>query len=991
MKDTYCNARTGRGWPCFVFQTIITLSLAGLIGSAQAATFTVTATTDLATDPSLRRAISDANANPGPDIIVFNLPPGPQVIVPLSPLPEITEAVVIDAFDGAPCLPTTLPAVEIDGVMAGPLANGLTVNTPQPVTIRGLAVYRFSGGAGITINNSIGGRIEGNHLGTDASGHSAGLGNRTGLELNFSRDYVVGGANPCQQNVISGNLQEGVWLNGPLFIPQNNLVTGNFIGVARDGWPLPNGSHGVHFFGGPTGNRIESNVIAYNGGSGVLVLEGIDNRIIKNSIHENSLLGIDISPSGSPNPNDFSDPDSGPNRQQNYPLLGALGGMGGVTSGASGTHVETFLNSEPNTPFAIHYYWSPSCDGSGYGEGRHYLGRTNAMTDATGNAFFSADFPETVPAGSVITATATHPLGSTSEFSPCATVVPTGGNIVQHDGLPHQGDGGSVPLPCPEGWSGSNPCLLTVPAGTDGHSASVRIGLGRVSGWQGDLQEVLLRDFGDSFKLELEDGTEDGTEPNPPSNEILEAAKDYFIEANIPEPSLFIRALTNGSMSLQFTLVDSQDNEVYKSAPLLTSLRLLLNSSNDVVDISQAGYLQLPSGERAFRVELRDPLSLAVPGVSGRFTTHAIIIVCRKLNPATGQSLPPPATITSARLTYRRESPTAGAPHFFRIGEELLQQFGQLHGSINNTVLAGWQWPQGGTSAPPRSTIYAGFPRDASGALAEGGVMLRLDQARYICVDLDWEPASSATPLFAAASWPPRLPGSGPPCIRVDLSGPTITSPDQVAFLRTERDWSLGVKFGASGTTSNRYEMYRFGSLVGSLDVSTDMVARASSAPNRAAYSTSVSPTGAKGFLFKWREAATFTFPGTPGLPGVPGGGGFFEADELRIIPLNPTSPLRTFTRLDISGAGLPWLEITGEDWRSSRVGRVMVQKVRDGVDLSAPTEAGRPYQLEFTPDLNAREWQIIDSFFGDGSVRTWPLREAANRPPQGFYRLGGF
>lgn len=996
MKDTCDNARTGNRRTRFVCLTLIILSLASLVGSAPAATFTVTATTDLATDLSLRRAISDANANPGPDVIVFNLPPGPQVIVPLSPLPEITEAVVIDALDGIPCLATTLPAVEIDGVMAGPFANGLTVNTPQPVTIRGLAIYRFSGGAGITINASIGGRIEGNHLGTDASGHAAGLGNRTGLELNFSRDYVVGGANPCQQNVISGNLQEGVWINGPLFVPQNNLVIGNFIGVARDGWPLPNGSHGVHFFGGPTGNRVVSNVIAYNGGSGVLVLEGIDNRILKNSIYENGLLGIDISPSDSPNPNDVSDPDSGPNRQQNYPRLGALGGAGGVTSGASGTHVETFLNSEPSTPFAIHYYWSPSCDGSGYGEGRHYLGRTNAVTDVAGNALFSADFPETVPTGSVITATATHPLGSTSEFSPCATVVPSGGNIVQHDGLPHQGDGGSVPLPCSEGSFPANPCLLTIPAGTDGHSASVCIGLGRVSGWQGDLQDVLLRDFGDSFKLTLEDGTEvgtgDGTEPtppSPPSNEILEAAKDYVIEANIPEPSLFIRALTNGSMSLQFTLVDSQDNEVYKSVAQPDALHLTLGSSNDVVDISQAGYLQLPNGERAFRLELRRPLPLAVPGVSGRFATRAIIAVLRKISPATGQSLPPPATITSARLTYRRESPTAGAPLSFRLGEELLQQFGQLHGSLSNTVLAGWNWSQGGTSDPARPTIFAGFPRDASGALTEGGVMLRLDQARYICVDLDWELGASATALFAAAGSPVvALPYFS---FKIGTNHVLPPSPDAVRIQRTERDWTIAPSFGTSGTVSNRYEIYRFGANLIGWDAPATMVVQASRAPNRVAYSTSVSPTSAQGFLFKWREAAFFSVPGTPGLPGVPGGGGFFEADELRIIPLNPARPLRSFTRLDISGAGLPWLEIIGEDWRSSRVGRVMVQKVRDGVELAAPTEAGRPYQLEFTPDLQAREWQILDSFFGDGSVRTWPLREAANRPPQGFYRLGGF
>ena len=985
MKHTCHNARTGSRWTRFVFQTIITLSLTSLIGSVSAATFTVTTTTDLATDPSLRRAISDANANPGPDVIVFNLPPGPQVIVPLSPLPDITEAVVIDAFDGIPCLATTLPAVEIDGVMAGPFANGLTVNTPQPVTIRGFAIYRFLGGAGIAINNSSGGRIEGNHLGTDASGKTVGIGNRTGLELNFARDYVAGGANRCQQNVISGNLQEGVWLNGPLFVSQNNLVTGNFIGVARDGWPLANGSHGVHFFGGPTGNRIESNVIAHNGGDGVLVLEGIDNRIVANSIYANGLLGIDISPWGMPNPNDLFDGDTGPNRQQNYPHLGSLGGGGGVTSGASGTHIETFLNSEPATTFAIHYYWNPGCDPSGYGEGRHYIGGTSATTDASGNANFSADFPETVPAGSVITATATHPLGSTSELSPCAPVFALGSNIVQHAGLPHQGDGGSVPLPCPEGWSGSNPCLLTVPAGTDAQSASVRIGLGRVNGWQGDLRGVLLSNIGDGLTLAFDEEPQDPALPE----EIFEAAKNYIVEANIPKPSLLIGAFTNGSMELRFTLVDAQDNEVYSSVPQPDSFHLTLGSSNDVVDISQAGYLQLPNGERAMRLEFRNPLLLAVPAVQGNFATHAIIVVCRKLNPATGQSLPPPVTITSARLTYRRESPTAGAPHFFRIGEELLQQFGQLHGSINNTVLAGWQRPQDGTSNPARSTIYAGFPHDASGALTEGGVMIRLDQARYICVDLDWDLASSATPLFAAAGSPViALPYFW---FKIGTNHVLPPSPDAVLIQRTEGDWSIAPNFGTSGAASNRYELYRFGANLIGWDAPATTVVQASSAPNRAAYSTSVSPTGAHGFLFKWREAATFSPLGTPGLPGMPGGGGFFEADELRIIPLNPTHPLRSFTRIDISGASLPWLEITGEDWRSSRVGRVMVQKVRDGVELSAPTEPGRPYQLEFTPSLNAREWQIIDSFFGDGSVRTWPLRESPSRPPQGFYRLGGF
>lgn len=969
------------------------LTAAFIASAAPGATFTVSTTNDVATEPSLRRAIADANANPGPDVIVFNLPPGNKVIIPSSPLPDITEALVIDAFGVAPCPAPALPKVELDGSIAGLFANGLTVNTPEPVTIRGLAIYRFAGGAGISVNNSAGGRIEGNHLGTDASGHSVGLGNRTGLELNFARDYVVGGANPCEQNVFAGNIQEGIWISGPLLVPENNLVTGNFVGVARDGWPLPNGSHGVQFLNGPAGNRIESNVIAHNGGAGVLVLEGVDNRVTANSIYANGQLGIDISPPGSPNSNDFSDSDSGPNRLQNYPILGAAGGAGGITSGASGTRIETFLNSEPATTCAVHYYWNPSCDASGFGEGRHYLGTANAATDAAGNAFIVAEFPEAVPVGSFITATATHPLGSTSEFSPCATVIPTGGNIVQHGGLPHQGENGSVPQPCPEGWFGANPCVLTVPAGADGHSASVRIALGRVNGWQGDLQEVLLRDFGDSFKLELQDGTGDGTEPTPPSEEIWEAAKDSILVANIPQPSLFLRSLTNGSMSLQFTLVDMQDNEVYSSAPQPASFRLMLNSSNDVVDISRAGYLQLPNGERAFRIEFRNPLLLGAPGATGRFATHAIIAVLRRISPTTGESLPPPATVTAARLTFRRESPAAGVPHLFRIGEELLQQFNQLHGALNNTTLTGWKWSRSGTGAPaqgnfPASTIYAGFLRDAFGAPLEGGVMLRLDQTRYICVDLDWDFASSATPLPAAAGSPVMA----LPYFRLMIGTNHILppSPDAVLVQRTERDWSIAPSFGTSGAASNRYEFLRFGVLVGRSETSTATVARASSAPNRVAHSTSVSPAGAQGFLLKWREAATFSLPGTVGLPGA-AAGGLVEADELRIIPLSPIHPLRFFTRLDIAGAGLPWLEISGEDMRSSRVGRVMVQKVRDGMDLSAPTEAGRPYQLEFTPNLNAREWQIIDSFIGDGFVRIWPSRESLSRSPRGFYRLGGF
>ena len=68
-----------------------------------AATFTVTSNLDVAGDCSLdsatctlRQAIIDANANPGPDTIVFNLPAGQTTITLLSPLDPIIDIVTID-------------------------------------------------------------------------------------------------------------------------------------------------------------------------------------------------------------------------------------------------------------------------------------------------------------------------------------------------------------------------------------------------------------------------------------------------------------------------------------------------------------------------------------------------------------------------------------------------------------------------------------------------------------------------------------------------------------------------------------------------------------------------------------------------------------------------------------------------------------------------------------------------------------------------------
>jgi len=70
----------------------------------------------------------------------------------------------------------------------------------------------------------------------------------------------------------------------------------------------------------------------------------------------------------------------------------------------------------------IEFYSSAGCDPTGFGEGLLYLGATTVTTDGDGQAE-GALVPDPLPAGSVVTATATPVTGggptSTSEFSEC--------------------------------------------------------------------------------------------------------------------------------------------------------------------------------------------------------------------------------------------------------------------------------------------------------------------------------------------------------------------------------------------------------------------------------------------------------------------------------------------------------------------------------------------------------------------------------------------
>ena len=295
---------------------------------------------------------------------------------------------------------------------------------------------------------SAGNVIQGNYIGTDASG-TAVLSSPNGaagivVTTANSGNVTIGGPAAGAGNVISGNGFFGLEiLSTTCTFPTTGVVVeGNFIGTDVHGAPLGNGYGGIHIGCNASNNTIggtapgAGNVIANNGaalfnGAGVVVdilgrtgtgsgAAGTGNAIRGNNIYSNTAasspltrgLGIDLIGNG-PTPNDAGDGDTGPNNLQNFPVLSS------ATSGGGSTTIAGTLNSAANTTFAIDFYASPSCDPSGYGEGRVYLGSASVATNGAGNAGFSVTLPVSVDASNQITATATDPNGNTSEFSAC--------------------------------------------------------------------------------------------------------------------------------------------------------------------------------------------------------------------------------------------------------------------------------------------------------------------------------------------------------------------------------------------------------------------------------------------------------------------------------------------------------------------------------------------------------------------------------------------
>ncbi|HKS22367.1 MAG TPA: IPT/TIG domain-containing protein [Thermoanaerobaculia bacterium] len=370
---------------------------------------------------SLRQAILDADSGVcGPNCIIgFNVPAGQETISISTSLPSLTGMGIFVDGQSQPTYPGT--RITIDGANDTQTNPVLELNG-QNHYVRGMAIVRghvegvrvtgggshqlidvwvgtadgntaagnFDGvvidsggniisndvisgnnGSGVVVKGSFSNAaIVGNKIGTNAAGTAALPNHTDGIQ------FILGAhGSSAGGNVISGNTNSGVYVNGAPGIANVINVSGNKIGTNAAGTAaIPNGAgvtltnttgsivsnnllsgntnaglvvgsgatnttiqgnligtdlsntgaipngKGIDIQSGASGAHIDSaNTIAYNGAQGIKITGGPTAIVIaNNSIHDNGALGIDLGGDG-PTANDLGDADTGDNNLQNFP------------------------------------------------------------------------------------------------------------------------------------------------------------------------------------------------------------------------------------------------------------------------------------------------------------------------------------------------------------------------------------------------------------------------------------------------------------------------------------------------------------------------------------------------------------------------------------------------------------------------------------------------------------------------------------------------
>ncbi|VTU01779.1 Uncharacterized protein OS=Synechocystis sp. (strain PCC 6714) GN=D082_23580 PE=4 SV=1 [Gemmataceae bacterium] len=286
---------------------------------------------------------------------------------------QIVQNIIGLNTDGKEARPNGDNGIEIadgahDIVIGGPQTDFSVVPTGTVSANAGYGIALYGSAYNVAINFT--------HIGTNSGGVAEdpmdpqGLGNASGGIYVDSgvRNVTIGSLDPNLPTTISGNAGPGIEIDGASGV----TVVGALIGVGRDGSAVPNTGDGIAVTGGSR-NRFTRNSISFNGGDGISLAPGANN-------------------------------------DQPAPVLTA------VVPGATTAQVSGTLTAAANTTYTVEVFADAPPMG-GTAQGRTFLGTATVTTDATGAATFTFTVDLPPMDATDVTATATDPLGNTSEFS----------------------------------------------------------------------------------------------------------------------------------------------------------------------------------------------------------------------------------------------------------------------------------------------------------------------------------------------------------------------------------------------------------------------------------------------------------------------------------------------------------------------------------------------------------------------------------------------
>jgi CSLREA domain-containing protein len=367
-----------------------------------------------------------------------------------------TGNVVAGSFVGLDAAGTTVPSSFVNNANGVSITQGAAANRIGLPTLAGRNVISGNAHNGVFLYDEGTERnlIVNNVIGLSPDGSAARRNIGRGVDINGAASFTrVGGDDPIERNVVSGNVSEGIEVSH-FRLTVANRVVGNRVGTDLSGEAGPgyaaNGWAGIHVEDGATETVVRDNVVGNSGcgnfSGGITIENGADGTIVRDN-----RVGITADGNAIPNCNWGIVVRTGATRSVIGPgnviasnpvgieVYGASTDGNTITRNrilgntGAGITLGTGANDDRTAPVLVSAtvsevtgtacggctveVFAADTSGSAGPQGRAFLGRSGVAPDGT----FVVDVSADAPTGRV-TATATDRDGDTSRFSPAIAV-----------------------------------------------------------------------------------------------------------------------------------------------------------------------------------------------------------------------------------------------------------------------------------------------------------------------------------------------------------------------------------------------------------------------------------------------------------------------------------------------------------------------------------------------------------------------------------------